>query len=133
MTLVLFFVFFKVKALDYYENDLYYQLVMEKWGSGMDLFDFIDRRPSLDENLASYIFRQVSSGCMFPSFFFLSILLFPQIIFGHFSLFSTIFIYTIVTILHFYPPFYNCISLDFISRIFVESTFPSVWFNAYSM
>ncbi|KAB7505125.1 PAS domain-containing serine/threonine-protein kinase [Armadillidium nasatum] len=54
-----------VKALDYYENDLYYQLVMEKWGSGMDLFDFIDRRPSLDDNLASYIFRQIVSGLMY--------------------------------------------------------------------
>ena len=35
-------------------------MVMEKHGSGMDLFEFIDRCPNLDEALASYIFRQVS-------------------------------------------------------------------------
>lgn len=34
-------------------------MVMEKHGSGMDLFEFIDREPRLDEPLASYIFRQV--------------------------------------------------------------------------
>ncbi|XP_022236826.1 PAS domain-containing serine/threonine-protein kinase-like [Limulus polyphemus] len=34
-------------------------MVMEKHGSGMDLFEFIDRNPHLDEPLASYIFRQI--------------------------------------------------------------------------
>ncbi|KAG1680894.1 PAS domain-containing serine/threonine-protein kinase [Nymphon striatum] len=48
-----------VKILDVYENDKYYQMVMEKHGSGMDLFEFIDRGPRLDEPLTSYIFRQV--------------------------------------------------------------------------
>jgi len=33
---------------------------MEKHGSGMDLFEFIDRCPNMDEPLASYIFRQVT-------------------------------------------------------------------------
>ena len=35
-------------------------MVMEKHGDGMDLFDFIDRNPSLDEPLVSYMFRQVT-------------------------------------------------------------------------
>uniref|UniRef100_A0A0R3RGK2 Protein kinase domain-containing protein n=1 Tax=Elaeophora elaphi TaxID=1147741 RepID=A0A0R3RGK2_9BILA len=48
-----------VKLLDVFENDLYYQLVMEKLGCGMDLFEFIEQQPKLDEPLTSYIFRQV--------------------------------------------------------------------------
>ena len=48
-----------VKVLDVHENHGYFQLVMEKHGSGMDLFEFLARRPALDEPLASYIFRQV--------------------------------------------------------------------------
>ena len=35
------------------------QLVMEKHGAGMDLFEFIDRGPNTDEPINSYIFRQV--------------------------------------------------------------------------
>lgn len=34
-------------------------MVMEKHGDGLDLFEFIDKQPRLDEPLASYIFRQV--------------------------------------------------------------------------
>lgn len=34
-------------------------MVMEKHGDGLDLFEFIDMQPRLDEPLASYIFRQV--------------------------------------------------------------------------
>lgn len=49
-----------VRVLDVFENDKYYQLVMEKYGSGMDLFEFIDHKPKLDEPLISYIFRQVN-------------------------------------------------------------------------
>ena len=54
-----------VKVLDVHENQGYFQLVMEKHGSGMDLFEFLARRPALDEPLASYIFRQVLNyiGC----------------------------------------------------------------------
>lgn len=48
------------QILEVFENDDYVQMVMEKHGSGMDLFEFIDRSPLLDEGLASYIFRQVS-------------------------------------------------------------------------
>lgn len=47
------------QVLDVFENQGFFQLVMEKHGSGLDLFAFIDRHPSLDEPLASYIFRQV--------------------------------------------------------------------------
>ncbi|XP_064341439.1 PAS domain-containing serine/threonine-protein kinase isoform X3 [Camelus dromedarius] len=47
-----------IKVLDVFENQGFFQLVMEKHGSGLDLFAFIDRHPSLDEPLASYIFRQ---------------------------------------------------------------------------
>lgn len=45
--------------MDVFENDKYFQMVMEKHGAGMDLFEFIERRPRLDEPLLSYIFRQV--------------------------------------------------------------------------
>lgn len=45
--------------LDVFENAKFFQLVMEKHGAGMDLFEFIDRKPYLDETLNSYIFRQV--------------------------------------------------------------------------
>ncbi|XP_061861632.1 PAS domain-containing serine/threonine-protein kinase isoform X2 [Colius striatus] len=38
------------------------KLVMEKHGSGLDLFTFIDNQPNLDEPLASYIFRQLVSA-----------------------------------------------------------------------
>lgn len=34
---------------------------MEKHGDGLDLFEFVDMQPRLDEPLASYIFRQVGS------------------------------------------------------------------------
>lgn len=51
-----------------FENQGFFQLVMEKHGSGLDLFAFIDRHPSLDEPLASHIFRQVSvAHTRFPS------------------------------------------------------------------
>ena len=32
---------------------------MSRHGSGMDLFDFVDREPRMEEALASYIYRQV--------------------------------------------------------------------------
>eukprot|EP00057_Strongylocentrotus_purpuratus_P012129 XP_011666603.1 PREDICTED: PAS domain-containing serine/threonine-protein kinase-like [Strongylocentrotus purpuratus] len=48
-----------VKAVDSFQNDEFFQLVMEKHGSGIDLFEFIDRQPNFDEALASYMFRQV--------------------------------------------------------------------------
>ncbi|XP_009707454.1 PREDICTED: PAS domain-containing serine/threonine-protein kinase [Cariama cristata] len=51
-----------IKVLDVFENDRFFQLVMEKHGSGLDLFTFIDNRPNLDEPLASYIFRQLVSA-----------------------------------------------------------------------
>ncbi|NXS18692.1 PASK kinase, partial [Mystacornis crossleyi] len=48
-----------IKVLDVFENECFFQLVMEKHGSGLDLFTFIDNQPNLDEPLASYIFRQL--------------------------------------------------------------------------
>lgn len=45
--------------LEAYENEEYFQMVMEKHGDGIDLFEFIDRKPFIDEALASYMFRQV--------------------------------------------------------------------------
>ncbi|KAI6652092.1 hypothetical protein LOD99_4637 [Oopsacas minuta] len=48
-----------VDLLEVYENLSYYQLVMRKHGDGMDLFDFIELHPLLDEILLSYIFRQI--------------------------------------------------------------------------
>ncbi|KAM6178480.1 PAS domain-containing serine/threonine-protein kinase [Rhynchocyon petersi] len=51
-----------IKVLDVFENQEFFQLVMEKHGSGLDLFAFIDHHPNLDEPLASYIFRQLVSA-----------------------------------------------------------------------
>ncbi|XP_006875293.1 PREDICTED: PAS domain-containing serine/threonine-protein kinase [Chrysochloris asiatica] len=51
-----------IKVLDVFENQAFFQLVMEKHGSGLDLFAFIDHHPNLDEPLASYIFRQLVSA-----------------------------------------------------------------------
>ena len=51
-----------VELLEVYENPTYYQLVMRKHGDGMDLFDFIELHPLMDEQLLSYIFRQIVDG-----------------------------------------------------------------------
>ncbi|CAK1601725.1 unnamed protein product [Parnassius mnemosyne] len=51
-----------VSVVDVFENDKYFQMVMEKHGAGMDLFEFIERRPRLDEPLISYIFRQIGQA-----------------------------------------------------------------------
>ncbi|KAA0718713.1 PAS domain-containing serine/threonine-protein kinase [Triplophysa tibetana] len=48
-----------VKVLEVFENEGFFQMVMEKHGAGLDLFEFIDMQPRLDEPLASYIFRQL--------------------------------------------------------------------------
>lgn len=53
------YLYFQVTVLDLYENEKYFQMIMEKHGSGMDLFEFIERWPKLDEPLACYIFKQV--------------------------------------------------------------------------
>lgn len=45
--------------LEAFENEEFFQMVMEKHGSGMDLFEFIDRQPATDEALCSYLFSQV--------------------------------------------------------------------------
>ncbi len=51
-----------IRMLSCLEGPGCYALVMEKHGAGMDLFEFVDREPKLDEALASYIFRQVWKG-----------------------------------------------------------------------
>ncbi|CAH2050069.1 unnamed protein product, partial [Iphiclides podalirius] len=51
-----------VSVVDVFENEKYFQMVMEKHGAGMDLFEFIERRPRLDEPLISYIFRQIGQA-----------------------------------------------------------------------
>lgn len=51
-----------VNVLDVYENEKFFQLIMEKHGSGMDLFEFIDRRPQMCEKLGCYIFRQIAKA-----------------------------------------------------------------------
>ncbi|XP_026319661.1 PAS domain-containing serine/threonine-protein kinase [Hyposmocoma kahamanoa] len=51
-----------VSVVDVFENDKYFQMVMEKHGAGMDLFEFIERRPRLDEPLLSLIFRQIGQA-----------------------------------------------------------------------
>lgn len=54
------FYFFALQVLEVFENQGFFQMVMEKHGDGLDLFEFIDMQPRLDEPLASYIFRQVN-------------------------------------------------------------------------
>ena len=52
-----------IKVLEVFQDNDYVQMVMEKHGVGMDLFEFIDRqRRIVDEGLASYIFRQIVSA-----------------------------------------------------------------------
>ncbi|KAG7457084.1 hypothetical protein MATL_G00242780 [Megalops atlanticus] len=48
-----------VKVLEVFENEHFFQMVMESHGEVLDLFEFIERQPRLDEPLASYIFRQL--------------------------------------------------------------------------
>ncbi|XP_074046810.1 PAS domain-containing serine/threonine-protein kinase isoform X2 [Macrotis lagotis] len=54
-----------IKVLDVFENEGFFQLVMEKHGSGMDLFMFIDGHPKMDEPLTSHIFRQVVEAIVY--------------------------------------------------------------------
>ncbi|KAM4771152.1 PAS domain-containing serine/threonine-protein kinase [Rhinophrynus dorsalis] len=51
-----------IRVLGVFENEMFFQLVMELHGDALDLFDFIDSQPNLDEPLASYIFRQLVSA-----------------------------------------------------------------------
>uniref|UniRef100_UPI0037E833C0 PAS domain-containing serine/threonine-protein kinase n=1 Tax=Semicossyphus pulcher TaxID=241346 RepID=UPI0037E833C0 len=54
-----------VRVLEVFENGSYFQMVMEKHGDGLDLFEFIDLQPRLDEPLASYIFRQLVAAVFY--------------------------------------------------------------------
>ena len=53
-----------VNIIDVFQNQSFVQMVMGKHGD-MDLFEFIDRNPMIDETLASVIFRQVVSAVGF--------------------------------------------------------------------
>ncbi|XP_069014121.1 PAS domain-containing serine/threonine-protein kinase [Embiotoca jacksoni] len=54
-----------VKVLEVFENGSYFQMVMEEHGNGLDLFEFIDLQPRLDEPLSSYIFRQLVAAVFY--------------------------------------------------------------------
>ncbi|KAL6104485.1 pask [Pungitius sinensis] len=54
-----------VKVLEVFENGSYFQMVMEKNGDDLDLFEFIDMQPRLDEPLASYIYRQLVAAVFY--------------------------------------------------------------------
>lgn len=52
-----------IKVIEIFQDSEHIQMVMEKHGCGMDLFEFIDRqRRHIDESLASYIFKQIVSA-----------------------------------------------------------------------
>ena len=53
--------------LEAFDEGEQFVMVMEKHGDGLDLFEFIDRSPKVDEPLVSYIFRQVQPPT-FPPF-----------------------------------------------------------------
>jgi len=50
-------------VLDEYEGNEFFVMTMEKHGSGVDLFEFIETASCIAEQLASYIFRQVTYHC----------------------------------------------------------------------
>ena len=45
--------------IDIYDSEKLHILIMEKHGSGFDLFELIERSTSLDEQIQAYIFEQV--------------------------------------------------------------------------
>lgn len=49
-----------VRVVDVLHSSLFFQMVMAQHGPGFDLFEFIDTNPDIEEDLAIYIFRQVS-------------------------------------------------------------------------
>lgn len=55
-----------MQLLEAYENEHFFQMVMEKHGEGLDLFEFIERGPRLTEQHVSYIFRQVRETSHVP-------------------------------------------------------------------
>lgn len=60
------------QLLEAYENEHFFQMVMEKHGEGLDLFEFIERGPRLTEQHISYIFRQVNGIFIYcKTFYFL--------------------------------------------------------------
>jgi len=51
-----------VNMIQFFENDTYFQLVMEKHGFGMDLFEFIEKTNGVPEPLGAYIFKQIADA-----------------------------------------------------------------------
>ncbi|CAD5113121.1 DgyrCDS2311 [Dimorphilus gyrociliatus] len=58
-----------VHALEAYESEKYFELIMKKHGNGMDMFELIEQASSyskhnsgLEEPLAAFMFRQIASG-----------------------------------------------------------------------
>lgn len=52
-----------IKLLDFFEDDDYYHIEMERHGNpGTDLFDLIELRPNMDESECRQIFRQVTDA-----------------------------------------------------------------------
>ncbi|XP_046651187.1 PAS domain-containing serine/threonine-protein kinase-like [Daphnia pulicaria] len=50
---------FIVNMIEFFENDSYFQLVMEKHGFGMDLFEFIEKTNGVPEPLGANIAKQL--------------------------------------------------------------------------
>nr|CAB3264671.1 PAS domain-containing serine/threonine-protein kinase [Phallusia mammillata] len=50
-----------IRVTEFFENERFFSMIMPQHGE-IDLFEFIDRSPRMDETLASYIYRQVVSG-----------------------------------------------------------------------
>ena len=48
-----------VNMINFYENETYFQLVMEKHGFGMDLFEFIEKTNGVPEPLGAFISKQL--------------------------------------------------------------------------
>ncbi len=52
-----------IKVLDVFQDEDHVQMIMEKHGCGMDLFEFIDRQCKyIEEPLACHIFKQIMSA-----------------------------------------------------------------------
>ena len=47
-----------IKMIEFFEDDVYYYIVMELFGYGIDLFDYIDLKKGMEEEEIRRIFRQ---------------------------------------------------------------------------
>jgi len=51
-----------VEVMEVFESEDYFIFVMEKFGQGTDLFDFLQDHDNLTEPQARYVFRQILSA-----------------------------------------------------------------------